>query len=126
MHAEVLQGRRCYGGLDLANTTDLAAFVLTFPPEEEDEPYQVLPFFWIPADNLRERVMRDNVKYDLWAKDGYIFTTEGNIIDHRAIIAKIIELSEIFQVEEIAFDRWGSVQVSTQLQGEGIHGTFSR
>jgi phage terminase large subunit-like protein len=118
--AEELRGRRCYGGLDLANTTDLAAFVLTFPPEEEDEPYQILPFFWIPKDNLRDRVMRDNVKYDLWVKDGFIFTTEGNIIDHNAIIAKILELSQIYNIEEIAFDRWGSVQVSNTLQGEGI------
>ena len=117
---ELLKGRRCYGGLDLANTTDLAAFVLTFPSEDEDEPNQVLPFFWIPADNIHDRVMRDGVKYDQWVKDGYIFTTEGNIIDHQAIIKKILELSEIYNIAEIAFDRWGSVQISNQLQGEGV------
>ncbi len=119
--AEELKGRRCYGGLDLANTTDLAAFVLTFPSEEEDGPNQILPFFWLPEENLRDRVMRDGVKYDQWVKDGYIITTPGNIIDHEAIIAKIIELSEVYDIQEVNFDRWGSVQVSTSLQGENIN-----
>nr|DAH36963.1 MAG TPA: Large Terminase [Caudoviricetes sp.] len=27
-----LEGRVCYGGLDLASTTDITAFVLVFPP----------------------------------------------------------------------------------------------
>ncbi len=63
---ERLRGRRCYGGLDLSSTTDVSAFVLVFPPEAEGEPYQVLPRFWIPEDNLRERVKRDRVPYDAW------------------------------------------------------------
>jgi len=117
---EALNGRRCYGGLDLANTSDIAAFVLTFPPEDEGDPYQILNFAWIPKENIHDRVMRDGVKYDAWAKDGYMFATEGNIIDHQAIIAKIIELSEVYDIQEVNFDRWGSVQVSNQLQGEGI------
>ena len=29
---EELEGRPCYGGLDLAATTDITAFVLAFPP----------------------------------------------------------------------------------------------
>ncbi len=44
---EELEGRVCYGGLDLSSTTDITAFVLVFPPIEEDEPYQILPYFWI-------------------------------------------------------------------------------
>ena len=27
-----LEGRICYGGLDLSSTTDITAFVLVFPP----------------------------------------------------------------------------------------------
>jgi phage terminase large subunit-like protein len=40
--SELLTGRTCYGGLDLSSTTDVSAFVLVFPPEEEGEKYQVL------------------------------------------------------------------------------------
>ena len=32
-----LEGRICYGGLDLSPTTDITAFVLVFPPEDETD-----------------------------------------------------------------------------------------
>ena len=34
---EDLEGRVCYGGLDLSSTTDITAFVLVFPPTDDDE-----------------------------------------------------------------------------------------
>ena len=43
-----LEGRVCYGGLDLSSTTDVTAFVLVFPPEDESDKYIILPYFWIP------------------------------------------------------------------------------
>ena len=47
-----LEGRVCYGGLDLSSTTDITAFVLVFPPTDEDDKYIVLPYFWVPEDTL--------------------------------------------------------------------------
>ena len=40
---EDLEGRVCYGGLDLSQTTDITAFVLVFPPRDEDDKYVILP-----------------------------------------------------------------------------------
>ena len=60
-----LEGRLCYGGLDLSSTTDITAFVLVFPIVE-DEPYKVLPYFWPPEETLELRVRRDHVPYDVW------------------------------------------------------------
>ena len=34
-----LEGRACYGGLDLSSTSDLTTLVLVFPPNDETEPY---------------------------------------------------------------------------------------
>jgi phage terminase large subunit-like protein/flagellar motor switch/type III secretory pathway protein FliN len=85
-----LEGRICYGGLDLSSTTDLTAFVLVFPPEDEDDKYSVLPYFWMPEANIDLRVRRDHVQYDLWKKQGYLFTTEGNVV-HYGFIEKFIE-----------------------------------
>ncbi len=56
-----LEGRICYGGMDLSSTTDITAFVLVFPPEDENDKYYILPYFWIPEDNLDLRVRRDHV-----------------------------------------------------------------
>lgn len=116
---ERLKGRRCYGGLDLANNTDLNALVLVFEPDEDDV-LDVLPFFWVPEDRMRERVQRDRVPYDAWVRAGFVEATPGNITDHRAIQRKICELRDEFEIAEIAFDRWGSVQIATGLQDEGF------
>lgn len=40
-----LESRVCYGGLDLASTTDITAFVLVFPPTDDDDKYTVAPWF---------------------------------------------------------------------------------
>ena len=77
-----LIGRECYGGLDLSSTSDLTAFVLVFPPRTEDEKYIILPYCWIPEDNMRLRIRRDHVPYDAWELTGHLQTTEGNVIHH--------------------------------------------
>lgn len=59
-----LEGRICYGGLDLSSTTDITAFVLVFPLTEDDDRYIVKPWFWISEDNVDIRVKRDHVVSD--------------------------------------------------------------
>ncbi len=47
-------------------------------------------------------------------------TTEGNVI-HYGFIEKFIEnLGERFNIREIAFDRWGAVQMVQNLEGMGF------
>ena len=115
-----LEGRVCYGGLDLSSTTDITAFVLVFPPLDEDNKYIILPYFWVPEDTLDLRVRRDHVPYDVWERKGYVQTTEGNVV-HYGYIEKFIErLGERFNIREIAFDRWGAVQMVQNLEGMGF------
>ena len=117
---EELEGRICYGGLDLSSTTDITAFVLVFPPLDEEDKYQVLSYFWIPEENLELRVRRDHVPYDVWERQGFLLTTEGNVV-HYGFIEKFIEqLGERFHIREIAFDRWGAVQMVQNLEGMGF------
>ncbi len=37
VNEEELIGRTCYGGLDLSSTSDITAFVLVFPPRNDEE-----------------------------------------------------------------------------------------
>ena len=120
VNAEALEGRVCYGGLDLSSTTDVTAFVLVFHPKEDDEPFAVLPYFWIPEENLELRVRRDHVPYDVWQKQGFLMTTEGNVVHYGFIEKFIEELGEKYNIREIAFDRWGAVQMVQNLEGMGF------
>lgn len=115
-----LEGRVCYGGLDLSSTTDITAFVLVFPPLDEEDKYIILPYFWIPEDNLTLRVNRDHVPYDVWERQGYLQTTEGNVVHYGFIEQFIEKLGERFNIREIAFDRWGAVQMVQNLEGMGF------
>jgi len=115
-----LEGRVCYGGLDLSSSTDITAFVLVFPPLDEEDKYSVMPFFWIPEDNIDLRVRRDHVNYDVWKKQDFLKTTEGNVVHYGFIESFIEELSTKYNIREIAFDRWGAVQMTQNLEGMGF------
>ena len=115
-----LLGRECYGGLDLSSSIDITAFVLVFPPRNDTEKYIFLPYFWIPEENMIRRVRRDHVPYDVWEKQGFLQTTEGDVIHYGFIENFIDGLGKKFHIKEIAFDRWGAVQMVQNLEGLGF------
>lgn len=113
-----LEGRVCYGGLDLSSTTDLTAFVLVFPPLDADDKFFVLPYFWLPEETIELRSKRDHVPYDLWERQGFLNVTEGNVVHYGAIEEFIAESGERFNIREIAFDRWNATQLTQRLEEE--------
>ena len=115
-----LLDRECYGGLDLSSSIDITAFVLVFPPRDDLEKYVILPYFWIPEENMVQRVRRDHVAYDVWEKQGMLMTTEGNVIHYGFIESYIDSLGKKFHIKEIAFDRWGAVQMVQNLEELGF------
>lgn len=117
--ADGLRGRAAYGGLDLSNTSDITAFVLVFPPQTDDDAYQILCRFWISDYAMHERTRKDRVPYEPWVRQGYITATPGNVIDYNFVLAQIDEDMQIYDILEIAFDRWGASRIQTQLMERG-------
>lgn len=117
---DALAGRDCYAGLDLSSTGDITALVLIFPPRDEEEKYVLLPYFWIPEETIPRRVKANSVPYDSWEKQGYIMSTEGNVIHYDFIEKFIMDLSEKYHILEIAVDRWNATQMIQNLEGEGF------
>ena len=117
---DALEGRDCYAGLDLSSTGDITALVLMFPPRDMTEKYIVLPFFWVPEDTIPRRVKANSVPYDVWEKQGHILATEGNVIHYGYIEDFIENLGTKYNIREIAYDRWGAVQMSQNLEGLGF------
>lgn len=110
-----LEGQRCFGGLDLSSTRDLTALALWFP-----DAGKVLAWHWVPADTIRERVERDRVPYDQWAKAGWIETTTGRATDRVAIARALADIRGRYDVQGIAFDRWRFEDLGKLLSDEGI------
>ena len=117
---EKLRGRECYAGLDLSSTSDITAFVLVFPPLYEGDKYIVLPHFWLPRETLDLRVRRDHVPYDVWERMGLFHITEGNVVDYNFVRKTINDLHTMYNIKEIAADRWNATQLITDLEGDGF------
>jgi len=108
----------CYAGLDLSTTTDLTALSLVFP--HEDGTYSVLAYFWIPEEAMREREHKDRVPYGQWVRKGLVHATPGNVIDYDFILHDLEEKLKIYDIRELAFDRWGSQKIIYDLQKIGF------
>jgi phage terminase large subunit-like protein len=117
---EMLRGQTCYGGLDLASTSDIAALALLFPPNDDRPEWAALTYFWCPEEQAAVRTERDRLNYMDWIRQGYIQATEGDVVDYNAIKKKILQLYEQFHIAEIAFDRWNATQITTDLDAEGL------
>lgn len=110
-----LEGKRCFGGLDLGSTSDLTAFALWFPDEGK-----VLAWHFVPKDRITERVERDRVPYDTWAADGHIITPPGRATDRLAIAKLLGEVRQAYDVQAIGYDRWRMEELLKLLADEGI------
>lgn len=109
-----LIGRPCWGGLDLAATSDLTALVLLFGPDD-DGFCDVVAKFWAPEERIRLR-SAGAVRFDVWAAEGWISTTPGNVTDYDHVERDVLETSDDYRVRGIAFDRWNASQLVGHLQ----------
>lgn len=112
---EALKGKRCYGGLDLSATTDLTAFVLLFPPQEEINTWIALFEAWIPSESMKEREKRDHVPYTEWKNKGYINVTEGDVIDYDMVEAAIRKAAVDYDLRTTGTDPWNSRNLTQRL-----------
>jgi phage terminase large subunit-like protein len=118
---ETRQGAVCYGGLDLSSKTDLTAFALVFPPSEPNEgTFDVALRFWVPEEGIYEREKKDGVPYARWVEEGWIVATPGPVIDYAWILKELTDISKRVQLQDVAFDGWGSTAIRPQLEDAGL------
>jgi hypothetical protein len=106
----------CYGGLDLASTGDFCAFSLIWPSDG----YKVKTWYWLPDAAAQRRNDQIGVSIRTWAQEGWIHLTDGNVTDYSFIKSKILELSDQFDIKDIAFDRFNATQLVIELGNEGM------
>jgi phage terminase large subunit-like protein len=115
-----LEGRECYGALDLSAARDLTAFVLVFP--EEDGRFTVLPRFFLPEFDIDGKSENDRVPYNVWARqvDSRLTLLPGKVIDPQAVAEYIADEAGRFDIKEIAFDRWRIEDLKRELAKASI------
>jgi phage terminase large subunit-like protein len=145
LDAAALEGRECYGGLDLANTLDLCAFVLAFPRGEqrpveralargeeatEDAPerpplvlaegYDLLAWFWVPEECAAERERANRTHYRTWIDQGLVQATENDVTDYDVVRGDLVAIGRRYHVRAIAFDPFNATQLANQLTQDGF------
>jgi len=114
--AAALYGRQCWAGLDLSSTTDLTALVLYFPFDGG----AVLPFFWLPKENIRLLEQDARVPYVAWHEKGHIELTPGRAVDYRFVVARLAQIAADYGIQCIGFDRWRIKAFERVLAEESI------
>jgi phage terminase large subunit-like protein len=112
---QALEGRFCFVGVDLARRRDIASVVLLFP---HPGGYYVLPRFFLPKDNLQDRELQDRVSYGVWADQGYIILTDGEVIDYRFIRQQILQDAERYRIIQVGYDPWNAELLCNQQLGQ--------
>lgn len=113
-----LAGRQCYGGLDLASTSDFAALVWVFPDEQTGQ-VTVLPRFWLPQAAVERRSQMRHM-LEVWQREGWLTVTDGDVIDYDHILAQFDRDATRFDVVEVAFDPWNAGQLTQRLHEGGM------
>lgn len=116
-----LQGRPCYGGMDLAQSQDFTAFSLIFPMDDGREVLRT--WLWIPEETVDERISGGLHTLSRWIDEELVITTEGNATDYNVIQETILELKKIYDLRHFYYDPYNATQLASTLMAEGIECT---
>ena len=85
------------------------------------DPYRVIPYFFVPGDNIIERSKAHGVRYDLWRdrKELNFFATPGPVTDYSFIEYEIDKLNARYDIREIAYDPYNASYLVQNLMNKG-------
>ena len=113
-----LAGRSCILGMDLSKRIDFSAASALFP--NEDGTFDIEAMLFMPKEGIAERERTDHLPYSRWVEEGWIYATDGDVIDHARIREWVLEYGRSHKIEQIVVDITGATQLAVELQGEGL------
>jgi len=109
-------GEGIYLGLDLSGKTDLTALIGVSGGERD----RVRAWFWKPKESLIDHEKRDRVPYTVWEKQGFIKTTPGRAVQYSFIAQELAEITRIYTIIGMAFDRYRIDDLMNAMQEIGL------
>jgi phage terminase large subunit-like protein len=113
--ADELLGASCWGGLDLGQTDDFAAWARLW--ELADGRCFAKMRFWLPRAAVKTYPDRPYLE---WERAGLLTLTEGDTTDIDLIEDTVLEDARADGVLEIAYDKRFAQQLALHLQGAGL------
>lgn len=109
---DAFAGRDCWMGIDLAGRQDLTSICYLFPDGEECD---VVWRHWMPRESYERLNKANNGKLAVWASEGWLTVTEGNVLDFNAVYDAIDTDAKRYTVLGIDADRWSSDPVLQEI-----------
>ncbi|MCL9970359.1 terminase large subunit [Anoxybacillus kestanbolensis] len=115
-----INGLEAYVGVDLSATTDLTSVSIEIPLS--DGRFVVMSHSFIPEEKLDERVKTDKMPFDQWARQGWITTTPGAVVDYTFVREYIKAIAETHgvSVKEICYDKYNARHLMQELEADGF------
>lgn len=120
-----MKKRDVYIGVDLSLSDDLTAVACAWPRMRgesiDDWPdIYITHKYYLPEDWVYERERETKVPLRMWAEQGWIILTEGDVIDHAVVREDIEEICKVADARSIAFDPAFGIETMTLLLGQGL------
>lgn len=116
---EDLRGYVGIGGADLSETGDLTnARVLIYLPESKQKVF--LTKYFIPKCKLEKE--EERLKYQEWAKKGYVHICEDNEVDQSDVVAWYLWLYKVYRIRVMftGFDKWQAKAFKNEMIANGL------
>lgn len=112
---EDLRGIPAIGGLDLASTQDLVAWVLVW---QTDEKTMIKPHFWVPRKTLGNRHRRMRERFLDWEAAGFLTIVDGDAHDYKTITDYILADIEKYNVVALGYDQHQAPPIINEVEGK--------
>jgi phage terminase large subunit-like protein len=126
-----LRGQRAWSGLDLSAVSDFTAWSVWVESPSSDHQYDLLTRFWVPGERVEDLERQLLVPLRSWIEQGFVETTEGDVIDYAAIKSAIIGDCKHFDMQRVSYDRMFAGQLVQELDDDlrgvpvvPVHQTF--
>lgn len=119
-------GAELYCGLDMSFAFDLTALAFAFPEVVElkggvlQERLACWIEYFTPIETAAEREKKDRVPYPRWIRDGLVHGVPGKVVRKEALVARLNEVREQFDLRWVAYDRYAHKELAAQVADQGI------
>jgi phage terminase large subunit-like protein len=115
LRMEDFAGMPCTVGLDLASKVDLAAAVFLF--RKPSGGFAAFARCYAPEKTIETEATGNYAK---WERAGRLIATDGDMIDHAAILDDLIAASKRYTIESIAYDPAQATMLVTEMMKQGL------
>lgn len=113
---KTLEGKRCYGGFDLAETEDFTSACLEFPLGGNE--FFVLEHSWVPYAKAKEN--HEKLEWQYLVKSGWLTIVEGAYVDYSLVLQWFEDQRRKYRIDSIGFDPAKAFMLVQELRKKGF------